>query len=124
MAEALHWDRTQLGTAYAIYQLMIGVPAPLIAVLIAKTGARFTTAIGCWIVVGGALLMSSIVHTSWQTYIFYSFMMGLGAMTGGILVAQTGDQSLVQSSTKVSPSPSSTPAPRSAASLRRGLSTK
>ncbi|MDR3720159.1 MAG: MFS transporter [Candidatus Acidoferrales bacterium] len=90
MAEALHWDRTQLGTAYAIYQLMIGVPAPLISVLIAKTGARFTTAIGCWIVVGGALLMSSIVHTSWQTYIFYSFTMGLGAMTGGILVAQTG----------------------------------
>ena len=90
MAEALHWDRTQLGTAYAIYQLMIGVPAPLISVLIAKKGARFTTAIGCWIVVGGALLMSSVVHTSWQTYIFYSFTMGLGAMTGGILVAQTG----------------------------------
>jgi MFS family permease len=90
MAEALHWDRTQLGTAYAIYQLMIGVPAPLISFLIARKGARFTTAIGCWIVVGGALLMSSVVHTSWQTYIFYSFTMGLGAMTGGILVAQTG----------------------------------
>jgi MFS family permease len=90
MAEALHWDRTQLGTAYAIYQLMIGVPAPLISALIAKKGARFTTAIGCWIVVGGALLMSSVVHTSWQTYIFYSFTMGFGAMTGGILVAQTG----------------------------------
>jgi len=90
MAEALHWDRTQLGTAYAIYQLMIGVPAPLISILIARKGARFTTAIGCWIVVGGALLMSTVVHTSWQTYIFYSFTMGLGAMTGGILVAQTG----------------------------------
>jgi MFS family permease len=89
MAEALHWDRTQLGTAYAIYQLMIGVPAPLVSFLITRKGARFTTAIGCWIVVGGALLMSSVVHTSWQTYIFYGFTMGLGAMTGGILVAQT-----------------------------------
>lgn len=89
MAEALHWDRTQLGTAYAIYQLVLGVPAPLVSFLIAKKGARFTTAIGCWIVVGGALLMSSVVHTSWQTYIFYSFTMGLGAITGGILVAQT-----------------------------------
>ena len=47
MAEALHWDRTQLGTAYAIYQLMIGVPAPLISMLIARKGARFTTASGC-----------------------------------------------------------------------------
>ena len=90
MAEALHWDRTRLGTVYSIYQLMIGVPAPLISVLIAKRGARFTAAIGCWIVVGGALLMSSVVHTSWQTCIFYSFTMGLGALTGGILVAQTG----------------------------------
>jgi MFS family permease len=90
MAEALHWDRTQLGTVYSIYQLMIGVPAPLISLLIARKGARFTTAIGCCIVVAGALLMSSVVHTSWQTCIFYSFTMGLGAMTGGILVAQTG----------------------------------
>jgi MFS family permease len=90
MAEALHWDRTRLGTVYSLYTLMIGVPAPLISVLIAKRGARFTAAIGCWIVVGGALLMSSVVHTSWQTCIFYSFTMGLGAMTGGILVAQTG----------------------------------
>jgi MFS family permease len=90
MAEALHWDRTRLGTVYSIYQLMIGVPAPLISMLIARKGARFTTAIGCSIVVAGALLMSSVVHTSWQTCIFYSFTMGLGAMTGGILVAQTG----------------------------------
>jgi MFS family permease len=90
MAEALHWDRTQLGTAYSIYQLMIGVPAPLISLLIARKGARFAAAIGCWIVVAGALLMSSVARTSWQTYIFYSFTMGLGAMTGGILVAQTG----------------------------------
>jgi len=89
MAEALHWDRTQLGTVYALYQLMIGLPAPLIALLIAKKGARFTTAMGCWIVVAGALLMSSVVHTAWQTYIFFSVVMGLGAMTGGILVGQT-----------------------------------
>jgi MFS family permease len=89
MAEALRWDRTQLGLAYSIYQLMIGVPAPLISILIARKGARFTTAIGCCIVVAGALLMSSVVHTAWQTCIFYSFLMGLGAMTGGILVGQT-----------------------------------
>jgi MFS family permease len=89
MAAALHWDRTQLGLAYSIYQLMLGLPAPLISMLIARKGARFTTAIGCGIVVAGALLMSSVVHTAWQTYIFYSFLMGLGAMTGGILVGQT-----------------------------------
>jgi len=29
------------------------------------------------------------VHTAWQTCIFFSVVMGLGAMTGGILVGQT-----------------------------------
>ena len=90
MAEALHWDRTQLGTAYAIYQLMIGAPAPLIAILIAKKGVRFSAALGCWVVVAGALLMSSVVRTSLQTDLVYGVMIGLGAMTGGVLVAQTG----------------------------------
>ena len=89
MAEALHWDRTQLGTAYAIYQLMIGVPAPLIAVLIAKRGVRFTASIGCVVVVVGALLMSSVVRTSLQVDLVYGVMIGMGAMTGGVLVSQT-----------------------------------
>jgi MFS family permease len=89
MAEALHWDRTQLGTAYAIYQLMIGVPAPLIALLIVKKGVRFSAAVGCWVVVTGALLMSTVVHTSLQVDLVYGLMIGLGAMTGGVLVSQT-----------------------------------
>ena len=67
MAESLHWDRTQLGTAYAIYQLMIGAPAPLVAILIARKGVRFTAALGCCVVVAGALLMSFVVRTSLQT---------------------------------------------------------
>jgi len=89
MAESLHWDRTQLGTAYAIYQLMIGVPAPLVAILIVKKGVRFSASLGCWVVVAGALLMSTIVHTSLQVDLVYGLMIGLGAMTGGVLVSQT-----------------------------------
>ena len=89
MAEALHWDRTQLGLAYAIYQLMIGVPAPLVAILIVRKGVRFTAALGCSVVAIGALLMSSVVHSSLQTDLVYGVMIGLGAMTGGVLVSQT-----------------------------------
>src|SRR5579863_6383106 len=90
MAEALHWDRTQLGTAAAVYQLMIGLPAPLIALLIVKKGVRFSASLGCWVVAAGALLMSTVVHTSLQVDLVYGLMIGLGAMTGGVLVAQTG----------------------------------
>jgi MFS family permease len=90
MAASLHWDRTQLGTAYAIFQLMVGAPAPLVAILIARRGVRFTAALGCSVVVAGALLMSFVVRTSLQTDLVYGVMVGLGAMTGGVLVAQTG----------------------------------
>ena len=90
MAVALHWDRTQLGAAYAIYQLMLGAPAPLVAILIAKRGVRFTAALGCCVVVAGALLMSFVVHTSLQVDLVYGVLIALGAMTGGVLVAQTG----------------------------------
>jgi MFS family permease len=89
MAESLHWDRTQLGLAYAIYQLMIGVPAPLIAILIVKKGVRVTAALGCSTVAVGAFLMASVVRTSLQTDLVYGVLIGLGAMTGGVLVSQT-----------------------------------
>jgi MFS family permease len=90
MASALHWDRSQLGLVGAIYQLMIGVPAPLVAFVIAKRGVRFTAALGCSVVVAGALLMAFVVNTSLQADLVYGVMIGMGAMTGGVLVAQTG----------------------------------
>jgi MFS family permease len=90
MAIALHFNRTQLGVASSIYQLMIGVPAPLVAWCIAKRGVRFTAALGCGVVVVGALLMSLVVRTRLEVDLVYGVMIGLGAMTGGVLVSQTG----------------------------------
>jgi len=90
MAADLHWDRTSLGLAYAIFQWMVGLPAPLIAICINKKGVRFTAALGCVTVVAGALLMAVVVHTSLMTDLVYGVMIGMGSMTGGVLVAQTG----------------------------------
>lgn len=90
MAADLHWDRSELGLAYGIFQWMAGAPAPLVALCITKRGVRFTAALGCVIVIAGAILMALVVHTSLQTNLVYGVMMGVGAMTGGVLVAQTG----------------------------------
>jgi MFS family permease len=90
MAADLHWDRSQLGLAYGIFQWMVGVPAPLVALCISRRGVRFTAALGCLIVIVGALLMALVVHTSLQTDLVFGVMIGMGAMTGGVLVAQTG----------------------------------
>ncbi len=90
MAEALHWDRTQLGTAYAIYPAHDRSARSAGRNPDRKKGVRFTAALGCCVVVAGALLMSFVVHTSLQVDLVYGVMIALGAMTGGVLVAQTG----------------------------------
>jgi MFS family permease len=63
MAADLHLDRAALGVAYGLFQWMVGLPAPLIAICINKRGVRFTMALGCLTVIAGALLMAFFVRT-------------------------------------------------------------
>jgi MFS family permease len=89
MAAGLHFDRSTLGTAFAIFQLMTGVPGPLVALSINKKGVRFTLIAGCLLELAGALMMARFVHTSLQVCIVFGVLVGLGAMTGGPLAAQS-----------------------------------
>ena len=89
MAADLHLDRTTLGSAFAIFQFMVGVPGPVIAVLISKKGARFTLVAGCLLVMVGSLLMALYVRTSLQVFIVFGLVVGLGVMTGGTLATQS-----------------------------------
>ena len=89
MAADLHFDRTTLGIAFAIFQFMAGVPGPVIAILITKKGARFTLVAGCLLVLVGALLMALYVRTSLEVFIVFGLVAGLGVMTGGTLATQS-----------------------------------
>jgi MFS family permease len=90
MAADLHMDRRELGLAYGLFQWMVGLPAPLIAICINKKGVRFTMMIGCLTVATGALLMATVVRTSWQVNLVFGLIIGLGTLSGGILAAQAG----------------------------------
>ena len=90
MAADLHFDRSMLGTAYAIFQLMTGVPGPLVAYSVNKKGVRFTLIAGCVLVLLGSVMMALFVHTAVQVLIIFGLIIGLGAFTGGPLAAQTG----------------------------------
>src|SRR5579863_4785562 len=72
MAGALHLDRSALGLAYGLFQWMVGLPAPLVAICINKRGVRFTMALGCLVVMIGSLLMAFAVRTSLQVDIVFS----------------------------------------------------
>ncbi|HXJ17446.1 MAG TPA: MFS transporter [Candidatus Polarisedimenticolia bacterium] len=90
MAADLHLDRSQLGLAFGLFQWMAGLPAPLIAICISKRGVRFTMALGCLTVTAGALMMAFVVRTGWQADVVYGVIIAVGALSAGVLPAQTG----------------------------------
>jgi MFS family permease len=89
MAADLHFDRSTLGVAFGIFQWMIGLPGPLVALSVHKKGVRFTLALGTSLVVIGALTMALFVHTRVQLYIVFGIIIASGAITGGAIAAQT-----------------------------------
>jgi MFS family permease len=90
MAADLHMDRAALGAAYGLFQWMVGLPAPLIAICINKKGVRFTMTLGCVGVAIGALLMAFVVRTTLEVNLVFGVIIGLSALSGGILGAQAG----------------------------------
>jgi MFS family permease len=90
MAADLHMDRAALGAAYGLFQWMVGLPAPLVAICINKKGVRFTMALGCVGVMAGALLMAFAVRTTLEVNLVFGVLIGLSALSGGILGAQAG----------------------------------
>lgn len=90
MAGELHFSRSTLGTAFAIFQWMIGLPGPLVAMCVNQKGVRFTLRVGAFVALGGALLMVMLVQTSWQFEVVFGFVIGAGVITAGPLPAQSG----------------------------------
>jgi len=88
MAADLHMNRAALGAAYGFFQWMVGLPAPLVAICINKKGVRFTTLAGCLMVLAGALLMAFVARSLWQVYLILGVVVGIGALSGGVLAAQ------------------------------------
>ena len=57
MATSLHLDRAMLGLAFSVYMLMVGLPGPVVAVIVNRIGVRWTLLIGsCSSMAGGLAL--------------------------------------------------------------------
>ena len=89
MADEFHFDRSTLGLAFGIFQLMIGLPGPLLAWCINRKGVGFTLRTGVLISMIAALLMVFFVHTSTQFVVVFGFIAGAGVVTAGPLPTQT-----------------------------------
>lgn len=89
MAADLQFDRKTLGLVFSIFMMMSGLPGPVVAIFINKTGARLTIVAGSIILILGSMLMATVVDTGTLAIIVFGFIVGMGVMVGGILAAQT-----------------------------------
>ena len=85
----IQMDATMLGVGFTIFVLFQGLPTPIIGMLIAKIGARFTMVIGGLVMLVGTLAMSFFVHEAWSYILFFGVLMSMGSMALGQLSTQT-----------------------------------
>lgn len=86
MAPALHMSRTELGAVFATRQMLMGLPAPLIAPLISRLGVRFTMVTGALALAFSTAMLASSVSNAMQ-FGLASGLIGLGMLCAGPLAA-------------------------------------
>ncbi|HTR35275.1 MAG TPA: MFS transporter [Bryobacteraceae bacterium] len=90
MATNLHLDRAMLGLAFSVYMLMVGLPGPVVAVIVNRIGVRWTLLIGSCSAMAGGLSLALFVHTGWQAVIAFGVLIGFGSCAGGAIAEQAG----------------------------------
>lgn len=89
MAEHLGFDRTMLGVPYSVLMLVSGLPAPLVALLVARKGIRFTLIAGTLMLLVASLFMALVAGSFWAAVFGGGVLAGIGVVTGGALPIQT-----------------------------------
>lgn len=88
MADEIGFNRATLGTAFAVYMLMTGLPGPLVAKLIEAVGIRWTLAIGNAMLLLGSVAMATIVTSTLSLIIASGLMIGGASAVGGPIPIQ------------------------------------
>jgi len=88
MIADLGCTRGDASVALSITMLMIGLPAPLVAVVINRLGTRKVMAAGMVVVSSGIALMSTISQL-WHLWLFFGFIVGIGMAFGNFMSATT-----------------------------------
>lgn len=82
--EDFGWSRAETSIAYAVSQLIGGVSAPLVGVLVDRLGPRRLLLIGS-VLLGVSLVASAFVTALWQIVLLYGIVMTFGANCLGLV---------------------------------------
>lgn len=88
MADELGFNRATLGTAFAVFMLMTGLPGPIAAKLIEKYGIRWTLVIGEGLFLAGAIAMATIVASPFLLIVCAGLVIGSASAFGGAIPIQ------------------------------------
>ncbi|MBT0670723.1 MFS transporter [Novosphingobium profundi] len=89
MADEFQLNRATLGTAFAIYMLMTGLPGPLTARLIEAVGIRWTLVIGNAMLLAGSLAMGLLVTGPIGLVLAGGILLGGASAVAGPIPVQT-----------------------------------
>jgi MFS family permease len=82
--EDFGWSRAETSIAYSVSQLVGGVSAPLVGVLVDRLGPRRLLLIGS-VLLGISLVASAFVTALWQIVLLYGIVMTFGANCLGLV---------------------------------------
>jgi MFS family permease len=88
MADELGFNRATLGTAFAVFMLMTGLPGPLTAKLIDAAGIRWTLVTGNLMLLIGAVAMATVATSPFLLILFAGVIIGSSSAIGGPISIQ------------------------------------
>ena len=89
MADEMGFNRTILGTGFALFNLFQGLPGPLIGYTIEKKGSKYCLAIGSALILVSALMMGYFVKNKWMFLLVFGVIAGVGVGFGTVVPVQT-----------------------------------
>lgn len=88
MEKDMGWSRSATSAAASLAQIFMAVAAPVVGNLVDKLGPRLLLSAGL-VAVGGGVLLASAAMTTWQFYLAYSVIAGIGFGTAATHVVAT-----------------------------------
>ncbi|HEX2151200.1 MAG TPA: MFS transporter, partial [Stellaceae bacterium] len=82
--EDFGWSRAETSIAYSVSQLVGGISAPLVGMLVDRLGPRRLLLIGS-VLLGISLVASAFVTALWQIVLLYGIVMTFGANCLGLV---------------------------------------
>jgi MFS family permease len=82
------WSRTATAAAASLAQIFMAIAAPIVGNLVDKLGPRLLLSAGL-VAVGGGVMLAAGAMTTWQFYLAYSVIAGIGFGTAATHVVAT-----------------------------------